>query len=527
MSKIKAISVSTLCFLVLSGCTTVGPDYHKPETKISDQWNTDNLGVKTTPTQDATWWKSFNDPILNHLIEVGYRNNLTLQSVGANVLQARAQLAQSVGELYPQQQAITGNYTRQRINNSNQYAGIVPTNFETDTVSISASWEPDFWGKYRRAIKADDATFLASIAAYDDALVSLTADIGSSYVAIRAYQAQIATAKKSIVALKQSLELMQTRYHNGQVNLSDVEQTRINLNQAEANLPTLNASLQQEKDALAVLLGTTPDQVDALLQPSSKTTSAIPIAAKNIAVGIPKDVLRQRPDVYQAELEAIANSEGIGAIKAQLYPAFTLNGSFGYSSSNAGQSSTNNLFQWSNHTYSVGPSLSIPIFNYGQITNQVRQQDAAFQASIFNYQNTVLNAQKEVQDSITSYVEAEKTLSAMVTANNAALENLHLTQARYEVGEVDYSDVLNAEINQLNIQATLINAQSSVPQNAISLYRALGGGWQIRQGHDVVSDQVKQQMRERTNWGDLLTSDHDQAPKNKTKQIEQTWMPDW
>ena len=442
-------------------------------------------------------------------------------------MQARAQLAQAVGELYPQQQGLTANYTRQRTGSSNQYASILPANLETDSASLSASWEPDFWGKYRRAIRADDAAFLASIAAYDDALVSLTAQIGSSYVAIRAYQAQIGITEKSIALLKQSLQLTQSRYQTGQTSLSDVEQSTTSLNQAEASLPTLRASLQQQKDALAVLLGTTPNKVDDLLKPPANIKPTIPSAPATIAVGIPKDVLRQRPDVHQAELEAIAQAEGIGAIKAQLYPAFTLTGSFGYSASNVGHSSPSDIFQWSNRTYSIGPSLSIPLFNYGQISNQVREQDAAFQEAIFNYQNTVLNAQKEVQDGIVSYVEAKNTLSSMTAANDAALTTLHLTQVRYNVGEVDYSNVLETEINKLTIQSSLINAQSSASQNVISLYRALGGGWQIRQGHDVVSDKTKKQMSERTNWGDLLNTDNHEAPKNKNDKIDQTWAPDW
>jgi outer membrane protein TolC len=148
----------------------------------------------------------------------------------------------------------------------------------------------------------------------------------------------------------------------------------------------------------------------------------------------------------------------------------------------------------------------LPLLNYGQITNQVRQQDAVFQQAIFNYQNVVLNAQKEVQDGIVSYIEAQKTLKSMTAANTAALKTTQLTLIRYQEGEVDYSDVLNAKISQLNVQLSLINAQGSVPQDIILLYRALGGGWQIRQGDDVVSDDVKKQMSDRTNWGNMLNA---------------------
>jgi NodT family efflux transporter outer membrane factor (OMF) lipoprotein len=532
MHRIKSITVTTLTLILLNSCTMVGPDYKQPETQVTDKWAGINSqraddGVKTSPTQDAKWWESFNDPVLNNLIEVGYQNNLSLQSTGVKVLQARALLAQSVGELYPQQQSVSANYTRQRMGTSSQYASIAPSNLETDSASLSAGWEPDFWGKYRRAIRANDASFLSSLAAYDSALVSLTANIGSTYIAIRAYQQQIALTEHSIQLLKEGLHLTQTRYDTGQASLSDVEQATTTLNQTQSSLPTLKASLQQQKDALAVLIGTTPDKVDPLLKPNTKSKLNIPLAPSTVAVGIPKDVLRQRPDVRQAELDAMAESEKIGAVKAQLYPAFTLVGSFGYSASNTGNSSTNNIFQWSNHTYAIGPSLSIPIFNYGQITNQVRAQDAAFQEAIFNYQNTVLKAQKEVQDGIINYVEAQKTLASMVSANNAALNNVKLMRVRYDTGEVDYSSVLDAEESQLSVQSALINAQSSLPQNLISLYSALGGGWQIREGHDVVSDSVKKQMSERTDWGSLLETPNHEAPTGTLEKMQQTDLPTW
>lgn len=507
----------------------VGPDYKSPTTEVASKWNTDNNGVKTTPSQDqdAAWWKSFHDPVLNSLIETGYKNNPTLQATGVSILESRAALGQSVGEFYPQQQDISGNYTQEDLGGGSKFDNVIPSQVDSASVSLGASWEMDFWGKYRRAIRASNASFLSSIAAYNDALVTLTAEIGSGYVAIRTYQAQIVVTKKSIDAQKESLEIAQTQYAAGKTDLADVQQAITNLNKTEASLPSLNISLQQQKDAMAVLLGTTPDKVDGLIQEPINKKTSIPKAPTTVNVGIPKDVLRQRPDVQEAQLQAMAQSEGIGAVKAQLYPAFSLLGSFGFSSSNIGDSSTGDLFQWSNHTVSIGPSLYIPIFNYGQITNQVREQDAAFQKAIFNYQNVVLNAQKEVQDGIVSYVESQKSLSSMSKANKAALTTLELTLVRYRNGQVDYSAVLNSLQQQLNVEMSYIDAQGSVPQGLISLYRALGGGWQIRKGHDVVSEKVKKQMADRTNWGSLLKENNHSVPENNAEKREQTLYPSW
>jgi len=524
MYKITVASLTSLTFALLSGCMMVGPDYQQPKTQVAEEWKLANNDVENSTMQDTEWWKRFNDPILDQLIIIGYQNNLSLQSVGVRVLQARAQLAQSVGELYPQQQGISSSLTRQRIASGSEFADVIPSNLESSSMSFSASWEPDFWGKYRRAIQADNATFLSSIAAYDDALVSLTAEIGSAYVAVRLYEAQINLSEKSIALQKQNITIKKTQYTAGQINLSDLEQATMQLHQTEANLPTLKASLQQEKDALAVLLGTTPDKIDPLIK---TTQSTIPKAPEKIVVDIPKNVLRQRPDVHQAELEAIAQSEGIGAIKAQLYPAFALKGSFGYGASNSGSSSATDLFQWSNRTYSIGPSVSIPLFNYGQITNQVRAQDAAFQQAIFNYQQVVLNAQKEVQDGIANYTESQKTLQSMTAANNAALMTVALTQVRYEEGEIGYAELIQTKLSQLNLQTSLVNAQANTPQQAISLYRALGGGWQIRKDRDVVSDDVKQEMANRTDWGSLLHTENHQEPNSAFDKIKQTDLPTW
>lgn len=520
--KLKRLAVMMLPVFVLDACTMVGPDYQKPQTKIDANWQTDKT-VHQTPVEDEAWWESFHDPVLTSLINEGYKNNLSLQSAGVKVLQARATLAQSVGELYPQSQGLSGNYTHQDIGKGNTLSGLIPSSFDTASYAFSSAWEIDFWGKYRRAIQSNDASFLSSIAAYDYALVSLTAGIASTYVAIRTYETQLTVTENNIQIQKESLRIAQARYQSGQVSLLDVQQALTQLNQTEAGLPSIQISLQEQKDALAVLLGTTPNKINGLLKGKRK----IPVAPSSIAVGIPKDILRQRPDVHQAELQAIAQSEAIGAVKAQLYPALSLSGSFGGSSSDINDSSVDNIFQWSNHTVSIGPSLSLPLLNYGQLTNQVRAQDAIFQQAILNYQNTVLNAQREVQDGIANYSESQKMVKSLLIANTAAQKTTELALIRYKSGETDYTTVLDAEQEQLSVQTSLTTAQGDIPQGLISLYRALGGGWQIRRGHDVVPEAIKKQMAERTNWGTLLEESNHEAPTNKQEQTEQTLLPNW
>ncbi len=500
----------------------VGPDYKEPKTPVADHWLKTSPLVRETPIQDAQWWTLFNDPNLTALINEGYHTNLTVQSAGVRVLQARAQLAQSVGELYPQQQALTGNYLTYRIGGG-YLQKVLPSSFDAATLGAAASWEIDFWGKYRRAIQANDATFLASLAAYDNALVTLTADIASAYINIRTDESLIHVTKENIQLQKMSLTLTQSRFRAGQISLLDVEQAQTELAETQASLPTLISQLQHQKDTLAVLLGTIPSNVDALLVKHH----GIPKAPRKMAVGIPREALDRRPDIHQARLEAISQSESIGAIKANLYPALSLTGSFSFASNNINKSSISDIFNWSSRTITAGPALSWPLLNYGQITNAVRMQDAAFQLALLNYLNLILKAQQEVQDNITLYIETTKTEQFLTKANRSSIKATQLTLIRYKEGESDYTTVLTAEQQQLRVQTSLVNAEGDVPLALIALYRTLGGGWQIRKGNDIVPKQIKEEMAARTNWGTLLKQKNHQPITTKKQEIEQLYLPSW
>ncbi|MBI2785384.1 MAG: efflux transporter outer membrane subunit [Legionella longbeachae] len=508
------------CFL-LTACM-VGPNYKEPKKPVATHWPKKDASVKETPFKDKKWWEVFHDPILSSLIYQGYNNNLSLQIAGVRVLQARAQLAQSVGELYPQQQAAVGSFTYYRIGGS-ELQSLLPSSFDTAMLGFSANWEIDFWGKYRRAIEANDANFLASFAAYDNALVTLTADVASTYIKIRTYETQIKVTKANIVVQKQGVKIARSRYNAGQSSLIDVEQALTELNQTEASLPSLESNLEQQKNALALLLGTVPNGLDGQLRKSR----GIPKAPSTVAVGIPKETLARRPDIYQARLEAVAQSASIGAIKASLFPSLALNGNFNFSSNNIGSNSLSDIFQWSNRNITAGPNLTWSILNYGQITNAVRAQDAVFQQALLNYVNLVLKAQQEVQNSITAYIEAKKAERSYAKANNSAIKSLKLAMIRYVEGETDFTPVLNAEQQQLSVQTSLVTAQGNIPQALVSLYRALGGGWAIRGNNDLIPQQMKKEMAARTNWGTLLKQQNHEPARTKKEKIKEVFLPKW
>lgn len=517
----KRILLLLLCFAI-SACWMVGPDFHEPPKNVAEHWLTNKSVTKKTSKENQLWWNVFRDPNLTALIQCGYQHNLSLQSAAAHVLQTRALLAQSVGNLYPQQQALTGNLTYNRLGGSSLQS-ILPQNFDTLFLGASSSWEIDFWGKYRRAILANDALFLASYAAYDNALVSLTADIAIAYIEIRTTEEQIRVTNQNVTVQALGLQIAKARFGAGQTSLLDVEQAQTELSQTQATIPALMSSLQHQKDILGVLLGTTPDKVDALLVKKK----GIPKPPNTVAVGIPLEALAKRPDINQARMEAIAQLENIGATAANLYPSFSLTGTFGLSSNTINGQSLSEIFNWSNRIVTAGPTFTWPILNYGQITNAVRAQDATFQQAVLKYQNAVLQAQQEVQDHITEFNEMRKAERYLTTANNSALKSTKLAIVRYREGESDYTPVLDSERQQLSVQRSLTSTKGDVSKAVVNLYRSLGGGWQIRGCNDIVPTPMKADMAARTFWGDLLLQKNHQPPATETQQILERYLPNW
>ncbi len=513
--------LTILAYVALSACM-VGPNYQEPVKQVAPKWNVKSNKVTQRIKGHLNWWNNLNDPTLALLIEKGYQHNLTLQQAGVNVLKARAQLAEVVGELYPQQQALGANFTNERIGGSS-LQNLLPNNFNLAAVGGTASWELDFWGKYRRAILSNDAAFLSSFAAYDQALITLTSDIATTYINIRVAEELIEVTKKNIKVQAIGFDIATSRFKNGETSELDVEQAKTELFETESILPKYRNELQRQKDALAVLLGTTPDKIDSYLTKSK----GIPKAPKHITIGIPKETLIQRPDIYQARMDAISQLEAIGAIKATLYPALSLAGTFYFSSNDIGSNSLNQLFNWNNRNTTFGPSIAWPVLNYGQITNQVRVQDANYQISLLNYMNAVLKAQQEVQDNISGYVENQKTVQDLNISNRSAIRSTHLALVRYREGESDYTPVLDSERQQLRVETSLTNSSGDIAKAVVALYRSLGGGWQIRQCNDVVPTYIKRQMAARTNWGSLLNQQNHIPPKNKTEQLKQRNLPNW
>lgn len=502
----RTLSILTAGLVVLACSCKVGPDYVTPKAKVAGQWM-ENPAITNRPFSPAEtyWWRNLEDPVLNELIETAYRNNLSLQVAGVRILEARAQLNKSIGNLFPQQQTLSGEVSYSRLND----AVVTPIpglnqNYVSDQVLFAATWEIDFWGKYRRGIESDRASYLGAIASYDDALVTLIADVASGYVNICTLEERLRVARRNLELQRESLRIATVQFNAGETSERDVQQATTQTAQTEAAIPRLEESLMQVKAGLAVLLGMTPDEIDGHLTGPSR----IPTAPATLAVGIPRDLLRRRPDVRAAGWEAASKSALIGVARAVMYPSFSLAGEFGLTGNNEGNNSLADMFSWESRALKAGAGFVFPIFNYGRLINQVRVQDAQFQQAVLHYQNTVLNAQREVEDGLAAFANEQRTVTLLMQAATSARRSTDLALIQYKGGQTDYTTVVSAEQNQLAVEDSLASNQGNVALGIIAVYRALGGGWQIREGHDVISDEVKAEMARRTDWGRLLEPGH-------------------
>ena len=393
---------------VLGGCSMVGPDYVKPSVPEAEKWlESGESEIKSVEADFSRWWTVFNDPVLNRLVEAAYQQNLPLQIAGVRILEARAQLGIAVGNQYPQRQLGAAEA------NVNQLSDNAPNSRFSDgyymdaAVGFDAGWELDIWGKFRRAVQSQAASLELSIASYDDVLVSLTAEVARTYILMRTSEERLEVARENVKIQGRSLQIAEVRFKAGAVTELDVTQARSLLRGTEATIPILEAELRQSKNALAILLGKLPGEIDNMLG----GPGLIPEVPAEVTVGIPAELMRRRPDIRAAERALAAQSSLIGVAKADLFPQFGLLGTVGLQTADKTDYRSNNgnfsdLFKSDSLTYFAGPAINWKILNYGRITNQVRVEDARFQELVVNYEDTVLRASQEVEDAMISFLRS-------------------------------------------------------------------------------------------------------------------------
>jgi NodT family efflux transporter outer membrane factor (OMF) lipoprotein len=309
----------------------------------------------------------------------------------------------------------------------------------------------------------------------------------------------IQETRDNVTVQEQGLAIAQSRFSNGATSELDPTQATTQLESTRGLIPPLEATLQQQRNALATLLGKESGTIDELLGPAAD----IPKPPASVAVGIPAEMLRRRPDVRSAELLAASQCARVGVAKADLYPSFSLFGSIGLSAYNKGPGS-HNLFSSSSVFYTAGPSINWPFLNYGRLANAVRVEDARFQEALVGYRDTVLRASQEVEDALVGFSKAQQAQVFQANAVKAAKRSVELAVVQYREGSTDFQRVLDAQRSLLQEQTTLTQQTSAVATNLVALYKALGGGWELREGQPVVPAEAQSEMKERTYWGDVL-----------------------
>ena len=516
---------------LITGCSMVGPDFVKPEAPVETAWlEARDPEIKTAPSDYKAWWSAFHDPVLDSLVEIAYQQNLPLQISGIRILQARAQLGVIVGNFYPQQQQGRGGAQYNRISENAPNSIGADDSFWQYDAGFDVAWELDVWGKFRRAIESGVANLEASIADYDNVLISLTAEVASTYVLLRTFEERLEIARGNVKIQERSLDIAEVRFKAGAVTELDVAQAKSLLKNTEASIPRFEARIRQTKNALAILLGRLPGQIDHLIGGAK----LIPKAPLEIVVDVPAELLRRRPDIQLAEYQIASQTPLIGVSKADLFPSFQLFGSFGLLTSSSRNtqaggrngSSFSDLFDSDSFEFFGGPSIRWNLFNYGRISNQVRVEDALLQQLIVNYEDTVLRAQLEVEDSMIGFLRKQQEAGFLMDSVKASQRSVDLSMLQYKEGLVDFQRVLDSQRFLADQHDAWTATRGSAIVNLIAMYKALGGGWQIREGQNFVSKDNIEQMEKRTNWGDLLEPKALATPAS-AKERQQWRVPDW
>jgi NodT family efflux transporter outer membrane factor (OMF) lipoprotein len=450
----------------------VGPDYERPKVNMPSTWFGATIQPTTKPTTRTSitttdppelkgWWKTFHDARLDSLIQRAIESNLDLQQAELRIRQARAARAIAAGGLWPNVD-VSASYRRSRA------TGFGSADFYQ--AGFDASWELDIFGRVRRSVEAADAEIAFAIEDRRDVLVTLLSEVALNYMDLRGFQRQIAIAQKNLETQRRSLDLTRRRAAGGFVSGLDVANAEADVASNESRIPLLEQNVQQVIYSLSVLLGREPG---ALLNELT-AEAPIPATPPAVPVGLPSELLRRRPDIRRAEANLHAATARIGVATADLFPRFSLTGSLGTSGSQP-----KDLVNWDNRFWSIGPSVSWPIFDAGKIRANIGVQTAIQEQAIVGYRSTVLIALQDVENALIAYAKEQQHQVALVAAVTANRRAVDLATQLYTQGQTNFLDVLLAQRSLLGSEDALVQSERTMATNLISLYKALGGGWEI------------------------------------------------
>jgi NodT family efflux transporter outer membrane factor (OMF) lipoprotein len=487
---------SLIAVAIVSGCS-VGPDFTPPKADTPANWEDHSQKGAPSSTVSATpdtaiWWASFNDPELTSLIERARDSNPDLQQAALRIEEARAQL-EAVGARNLPAVNLDSSYARTRLSDKGALdlfggagqtqtaaqgalngipASVVPFSlppFDLFQTGFDASWEIDLFGRVRRSVESAEAQAQAVEESRHDALVSVYAEVARSYMQLRGVQRLIAITNDNLRAQQDSYKLTKAQAAGGETSNLDVESAAAEVATTEAQLPTLADQLNRAINALSYLLDLEPGALEKELgQPKP-----LPPNPPKVPIGMPSELAHRRPDIRAAEANLHAATANIGVATADLYPRLSMTASFGLQALKF-----SNLGNWASKFYSIGPALSIPVFNgvtYANITVQdVRQKEAAL-----NYKTTVLQALHDVENAVSSYETEQVRLQSLQRAATANANSLSLAQQRYRAGLSSFLEVLDSERRLYASQTEVVRSNVTISTNLIAVYKSIGGGWDV------------------------------------------------
>jgi len=518
-------AISSLSMVMLSGCVKLGPEFNSVDTPpLPKEWVEGSS--KANQDRIAHWWKTFNDPTLDSLVKKAYAQNLDIKSAGLRILQARALLGISEGLQYPQVQNLSGNAAVTRQNDNS---------FELAGINFDLGWEIDTWGKYARGIESSQSNLYASFSSYNAVAVSIVAEVARNYINYRTSQERLAYAKRNVEIQERVTQMTEVQFNSGNVSELDMQQARTQLYNTRSAIPSLELAKVKSRNAIALLLAMDTKKVDSILHSRSKSDAMsryigaqksgtmqlkegsndllnvdmIPLARLNPYNRIDANLIKRRPDIQVSEYQVHSNSALIGAKMAELYPSFSLFGNIGINSNNATGSwvSAGDALG-----VTIGPSFSWNIFQYDRIKNQVRLQDAVFEESLVTYNKKVLSAISEVSDAVNGYIWTKKQQDENKKAVEATVRAFNISVIQYNDGLVNYQRLLTTVEKLTSTQDRYATIKGNLALNAILLYKALGGGWQITQGRSYLSEETAGKMQSRVDWGSYLDRNMTKLP---------------
>ena len=468
--KLSVLAGFIIAVTVMSaGCglfPKAGPDYVPPKTEMPETWQQPPDPALIPDKADIKeWWKVFNDPTLTSLIEQASTTNLDLRVAVARVNEARARLGVASGQQVPVVD-VSGSGSRERSSGTTGSGGA--TYSTRYSVGLDASWELDLFGKISRSVEAAAADYQASEEDRIDVMITMYAEVARTYLAVRTLQLQLEAAAGNINSQNEILKLTKSRFKYGLATDLDVAQAEQVLASSEAEVPPLKIEFSRSVNTIALLLGKSP----GAFQKELSEKKAIPVPPEQIAVGLPADLLRQRPDIRRAERELAAQTARIGVATADLYPSFTLGGSLGLSTANIAD-----LFNPASLLFSFGPSFRWNIFNRDQIRSEIKVEDALTEQALLNYEQTVLNALNEVENAMTAFIQQRIQFEAQQRSAKAARRSLKMATKLYKDGLADFQNVLDSQRSLFDFENQVAEAKGNASMNLVRLYKALGGGW--------------------------------------------------